>query len=80
MVMLHETVFEDGMAKMKHVDTLCIPANESITFKPKAKHVMLMQPLRDLAKMKGVYIIVELDDGQKLKFDIDFQKNNKRKQ
>lgn len=74
MVMLHETVFEDGMAKMKHIDAIDLAANESVLFKPKGKHVMLMQPQRDLSSMEGVYLVLELADGSKEKYGIDFRK------
>ncbi len=73
-VMLHETVFEDCMAKMKHIENIPLAPDESVSFKPKGKHVMLMQPQRELSRMSGVFLILELDNSQKLKYEIDFQK------
>lgn len=48
---LHETVEEAGIAKMQHLsDGISVPANKSVEFKPRGKHVMLMglqKPLAD---------------------------------
>jgi len=77
-VSLHETVFSDGMARMQHLEKLGLSSGETIHFKPKGKHVMLMQPQFDFSNMSGIYLILELSDGQKLKYEIDFiKKGNK---
>lgn len=39
-VMMHETKVVDGMAKMVHLDTVMI--DDSVTFAPGGKHVMVM--------------------------------------
>lgn len=41
--MLHQTVLQDGMARMKHVDGVRIAAGESASFKPGGYHAMLEQ-------------------------------------
>lgn len=41
-VMIHQTVEEDGIAKMKHVDGVEIPAGESVELTPGGYHVMFM--------------------------------------
>lgn len=40
---LHETVLQDGVMKMQHVDALDIPANGQLRMKPGGYHIMLMQ-------------------------------------
>ncbi len=40
--MLHQSVEENGVAKMLHVDSLEIPAGGSVEFKPGGYHIMLM--------------------------------------
>lgn len=43
-VMLHETVEEDGMTKMKMADSLSVPAGGSLDFTPGGLHAMFEQP------------------------------------
>lgn len=73
-VMLHETLFEDGMAKMNHLESIDLNKGDTVHFKPKGKHVMLMQARRNLSNMEGIYLILELANGQKLKYEINFRK------
>lgn len=47
-VEMHETVVEDGIARMVGLGDLTIAANSSVTFAPGSKHLMLMQPAADL--------------------------------
>ena len=42
-VEMHETILEDGIAKMRAMPSLSIPANESAHFERGGKHLMLMQ-------------------------------------
>ena len=49
-VMIHQTVEEDGIAKMKHVDRIEIPSGETVKLSPGGFHVMFMgleEPLVD---------------------------------
>ena len=41
-VMLHTTEMTDGVAKMRHVDGVDIPAGETVTLAPGGYHVMFM--------------------------------------
>ena len=40
---MHESVTQDGMARMKAIDTVDVPAGETIKFEPGGKHLMLWQ-------------------------------------
>tara|TARA_B100001123_G_C15138207_1_gene958335 strand:- start:603 stop:1025 length:423 start_codon:yes stop_codon:yes gene_type:complete len=42
MSMIHDTVIEDGVAKMKHLDRFVIPAGKLAELKPGGLHIMLM--------------------------------------
>ncbi len=42
MAMLHTTVDEGGVMKMRHVDAIPIKAGETVTLRPGRNHVMLM--------------------------------------
>jgi copper(I)-binding protein len=43
-VEMHETVVEDGIAKMSALGPLVLPAGATVAFKPGGKHLMLMRP------------------------------------
>ena len=43
-VQLHESIVEDGVARMRAFPVLEIPAGETITLKRGGKHLMLMRP------------------------------------
>lgn len=43
-VELHESLVEDGIAKMRRIETLTIPANSSVSLQRGGKHLMLMRP------------------------------------
>lgn len=41
-VMIHETVTENDVAKMIHLEAVDLPAGETVSFAPGGKHVMFM--------------------------------------
>lgn len=43
-VEMHESLLEDGVAKMRRIDKLTIPANSGVTLERGGKHLMLMRP------------------------------------
>ncbi len=47
-VEMHETVIEDGVAKMSALDRVALPAGATVEFRPGGKHLMLMRPGTDL--------------------------------
>jgi copper(I)-binding protein len=42
---MHETVIEDGIARMREIPVLEIAAGETVVFERGGKHLMLMQPV-----------------------------------
>jgi len=44
-VEMHETVVEDGIARMREIPVLDIAADETLTFERGGRHLMLMQPV-----------------------------------
>jgi copper(I)-binding protein len=44
-VQLHESIVKDGIARMRAIPVLEIPAGETITLKRGGKHLMLMRPI-----------------------------------
>ena len=43
-VEIHETTIEDGIARMRELDALVVPAHGSVTLERGGKHLMLMRP------------------------------------
>ena len=43
-VEMHESVVEDGIAKMRPLDSVTVPPHGSVRFEPGAKHLMLIKP------------------------------------
>jgi len=46
-VQMHESVLEDGMARMYELGDLMILAGKTVHFEPGGKHLMLMRPIGD---------------------------------
>lgn len=47
-VEMHETVIENGVAKMVALEPVVLSAGSSVEFEPGGKHLMLMRPVEDL--------------------------------
>ena len=47
-VEMHETVIEDGVARMSALGQVVLPAGSAVEFEPGGKHLMLMRPGDDL--------------------------------
>jgi hypothetical protein len=43
-VEMHESLVENGIAKMRRIELLTIPANSSVSLQRGGKHLMLMRP------------------------------------
>jgi len=59
---IHQSLLEDGIAKMRHVPVLSIPGGDSVDFAPGSYHVMLFRPLADLVPGQQVSIRLEYGD------------------
>lgn len=60
---LHATVIEDGVARMREIGNLRLAPGEQVVLEPGGKHLMLMQPQRELAAGDSATLIFDLDDG-----------------
>lgn len=58
----HKTIFEDGLAKMRHQNSLLIPANDSLELKRGGLHMMLFNPVTPLREGDNVSFSFELDN------------------
>lgn len=71
MAMLHESSVDDkGIARMRMVMTLDIPAGETVTFKPGGYHVMLTGISRDVYPGDTVGLTLALQDSSGASFDL----------
>ncbi|MGB0134247.1 copper chaperone PCu(A)C [Dokdonella sp.] len=66
-VSLHQTIVEDGMARMRPLKDVTIDPGKTFTFAPGGNHLMLMDPVSTVAPGDSVSIDFELSDGQHVK-------------
>lgn len=64
--MIHDTVIEDGVASMQHLDGLEIAANSTKILAPMATHMMLMQPVKPL--VLGDSVDLTLIDSKQVRY------------
>lgn len=66
MAMMHKTIkTEEGMHKMVEVDKVCVGPFGSFEFKQGGYHVMIMDPLNDVKKIR---LRLLLEDGSSIEF------------
>jgi periplasmic copper chaperone A len=65
---LHGTVMEDGVARMRHQDSVAVPAGEVVHFKPGGLHLMLMQPHEEIPSSGSIEMSVVLENGERMEF------------
>lgn len=66
MTMIHETVEQEGMARMRHVDAAALPRGGALTLKPGGMHVMLMRLQAPLKLGDKVSLTLRFADGDTL--------------
>jgi copper(I)-binding protein len=59
-VELHESLTENGVAKMRAIDKLQIAANDKVEFTPAGKHLMLINPKAGLRS--GDVVAIKIKD------------------
>ncbi len=69
MGMIHETIADKGVSRMRHAKSLSLPVRGILKFEPGGKHMMLMHPRRVLKEGDRVRLVLKLADGQKLNLD-----------
>lgn len=68
--MIHDTVIEDGIASMEHLDEVVIPAGGKVSLAPAAKHMMLMGPSSSLKEGDTVELNFIAKDGAQYPFTV----------
>ena len=70
-VEMHETITENGIAKMRAIEKLEIPANGKVEFAPSGKHFMLIEPNSTLKS--GDVVSVSLKDATGCQTTVQFR-------
>lgn len=68
-VELHETTRVEGVSRMRHVESLDVPAGGSVTLAPGGLHLMLMRPRATPSLGDSLQIELHLTDGRRLQAD-----------
>ena len=62
-VEMHESFIKDGVAGMRPVETLKIPAHGSVALAPGGKHLMLIEPKKDYHEGELIVLYLSEADG-----------------
>ena len=72
---IHITRVTDGMAKMRRIGQLKIPAGERVLFEPGGPHLMLIKPTRDISLGDTVTVTLVFRNDKRLAVDLVVKKN-----
>jgi len=72
----HETLHENGMARMVRHQNLTIPANDKLILQRGKKHLMLFNPTKTLKAGDNVEITFTLSDGSTQNINVPVRKAN----
>ena len=62
-VEMHETTLDDGISRMRPIDSFQVDPSSSIEFAPGGKHVMLMRPATNVVPGSSVTLEFNYDEG-----------------
>ncbi len=63
---LHESVVQNGTARMNMVQSITVPAHGTVTFRPGGYHLMCMSPAADVTPGHAVAVTLQFQDGSSL--------------
>ncbi|MGB0495847.1 MAG: copper chaperone PCu(A)C [Kangiellaceae bacterium] len=69
-VEIHEMTHKNGMMKMAEIDSLDISANGKVKLSPGGKHLMLINPSREIKTGGRVELILKFKSGNKQVVDL----------
>ncbi len=72
-VSVHQTVIENGVARMRELNSLEIAPGQEVKFAPGGMHLMLMQPRKDISPGDRIEITFLLSDGTRVPAMFDVQ-------
>lgn len=62
-VEMHETTLDDGISRMRPIESFQVDPSSSIEFAPGGKHVMLMRPTANIVPGSSVALEFNYDNG-----------------
>jgi copper(I)-binding protein len=62
-VQMHETTIEDGVSRMRPIESFQVDPSSSVEFKPGGKHLMLMRPSTNVAPGSLVELEIHYSEG-----------------
>lgn len=65
---------ESGMMQMRHVESIELPAGETVRLAPGGLHIMFMALTRDLQPGMTVPVTLEFDDGSRLDLEAEVRR------
>jgi len=60
-VEIHETTLDDGVSRMRRIDSIEVAGRSRMSFSPGGKHIMLMQPATDVNPGTMVTLEIQID-------------------
>jgi len=78
--MIHTTVMEGGVAKMRHLTQLVVPAGGEMLLQPMGIHIMLMQAKTPLSRGDTAELTLIADDGQRFSISVSVRNQPKKNQ
>ena len=75
-VEFHRTTYENDMAKMRHLDSLTVPADGQLVLEQGSYHVMLFNPARKLRSGDTAKFIVKTSNKKNYTIDVTVKKSN----
>jgi len=76
---LHTVIEENGMVKMRQVESFTLARDGILTLSESDKHIMLLGLTRPLVAGESVTLVLEFDDGSKLPVSLMVSKQNMAK-
>lgn len=67
-VEVHGTEMVDGMARMRHQDSVTVAPGETVSFEPGGLHLMLMQAVETIPSEGEIPLALLLADGSRIDF------------
>lgn len=77
-VMLHQSSVVNGMATMRHLESLVIPAKGKAKLEPNGKHIMLMGAGENLWDKQSFVLTLEFSNGTSIQQTILLKKPKKQ--
>lgn len=72
---MHEHIHQDGLMKMQQVDTLLLPAGNSISFKPGSYHIMLFDLKQPLVAGERFPLTLHFEQAGELEVEVSVQQD-----